>query len=208
MVQITVYIVNNADDGFRTKDSAGYPPVYSFDNALTYVTVGRNKVVVGGETFADETHDLYLRFIASIPKGSTINSAVLHVIAAVSNSNATVKSGTKGSLEADPSAPTSWDDYESKAKTSAYVLHTFPAWVAGTEYVFPDFASVVQEIVDAYNIEALTLYMLDDASTAAANRTRQAASLEHASYSQAWIVIDYTPPVGIVSKRLLVGAGV
>lgn len=107
-----------------------------------------------------------------IPAGATIVSARI-AFKATHNKNAAVASRIYGNDVAAPPAVASAAQCEALALTDAYVDWTMEAWTAGEMYVSPDFAAVVQEIVDRQDwVEGGTIRILikDNLSTDGNNR--------------------------------------
>jgi len=180
MTAFNRYIAANGDDGFG--DSAG-----GFDAAGNYVYAGNT----GGNTQRP-----FFRFAnITIPPGSTILTAIITFVAYFSLSGTTCKVKIYAELAANPAAPTTKADLYGRTLTTSNVAWTLPAFTGGTAYNTPDFAAVMQEIINQATWasgNAVQFILPDDTSTAAA--VRSLATLEHATYSEAYLQITYTEP--------------
>lgn len=111
----------------------------------------------------------------TIPKGATINSAILTVRARASLSGTTCKVKIYG-FDTDDSP--AWDNSAGKrptdcTKTTANTSWTLPAFTVNTNYDTPDFASVVKEIVDRDGWSSgndMSIVFMSDSSSGGAYR--------------------------------------
>lgn len=84
-----------------------------------------------------------------VPEGATITSADI-TFRAIANSGATASGMTLwGQADDNPATfTTAKYNVSSRAKTTASVAWSVPQWTNGEDYVTPDLADVIQEIVD------------------------------------------------------------
>jgi len=137
----------------------------------------------------------------SIPKGSTVTSAVIDF---VSDDGKTVGGGGTcnskiSAVDEDDAARATSDatcDTDDGNRTSAQVDWDFTIVDAdGTGFQTADFASVVQEILDrpGWASGQAMLFHIDDDGSSAGN-LQSFAALNHATLTEPKITIVYTPP--------------
>lgn len=141
-----------------------------------------------------------------IPAGATILSAHVRFVCSTTNAVTTVNLEILAELNSSPAQFTTHADWVARQRTSALVpWDAVPAWTAGTEYVTPDFAAVVQEVVHVAGWDRESdLVVFVDTIGSSVNAYRRAASLEHATYDPPWLCVTWTesPPGGDVPLRI------
>jgi len=133
----------------------------------------------------------FARFVpaSSIPMGATVNSCLFRL-----RSNATLSTTpctwvVRAIKAAGATAPTTYAGAEGATRTTASVSWTPGSWTAGTQYSSPELITVLQELVDAYTVTAIVIYVEDTAGSGGA--ARQARMYDYGSqYPE--LYIDYT----------------
>lgn len=145
----------------------------------------------------------------NIPANATILTATLAIVAAYSNSAVTVNSGICGELDATAATFSTIADYQARRGTDAggadntkrttarRAWDAIVSFVGGTTYTSPDFANVLQEMVDT--LGALTDIILfwddhDGRSTAAAGRYRRGAAWDNVTYAPPALTYTFSVP--------------
>jgi hypothetical protein len=126
-----------ADDGYWSSWWVGF----NADGLFVWIADGPTPATDSTNGF------LYLPSV-SIPKGATIQTAVLRVVAQASYSASAVTMAIRAASVASPSRPTTKAECIAPARTTAETAWQPGAWSSGTEYTSPDLAAVVQELVD------------------------------------------------------------
>jgi hypothetical protein len=128
----------------------------------------------------------------AVDKGTVITSATFKFKAASSQSGTTVKIKIGCEAADNPADPTNKTDLFNRVLTTAYTTdNNVAAETAGTEYTF-DITTAVQEILNRagwVNGNKIAVFIDDNGSTA--NKTRDIATSEHATYSDPQLVIVY-----------------
>lgn len=137
----------------------------------------------------------FLRYInVTVPKNATINSAKLTLRSNGAYANNTVNARIRAVAEDNPAAPTTFADANGRTRTSASAnWPAIPAWTNGNDYDTPDFAAVVQEIVNRSGWasgNAMLLYIEDNGTTGLSWRTAYSYYLN--SSLSPLLTIDYT----------------
>lgn len=137
-----------------------------------------------------------LRFIdTNIVKNSHICTSVLTVNAGANLNKNDVKSYISGELT-DTGAFSDLADYQARTHTTAKeAWDTIGAFTTGTNYVSPDFAAVIQEIVTNAAADDITLFLddHDDRSTHVDNTYRKYRSREQSDTVQPLLTVNYIP---------------
>jgi len=116
----------------------------------------------------DDSREAFFLFTnVSIEPGNIIISATLKLTCYDSESGTTVRLLIYGNDVDNATAPTSAVDHNNKVRTSASVAWSPDAWTANNEYTSPDFAVVIQEIIDraGWSNGNSILVLLDDNSS-------------------------------------------
>ncbi|MCR4346805.1 MAG: VWA domain-containing protein [Sulfuricaulis sp.] len=119
---------NSADDAYES--SSG-----------TVTTTETTHTFQSGRTVGIRFSNVY------IPKGATITSAYVTLIASSSNSNATSMTISADASDNAPAYTAVANDITSRVQTAAVAWAT-PAWTNGARYYSPDISAVVKTIVD------------------------------------------------------------
>jgi len=142
-----------------------------------------------------------MRFLSiAIPPGSTIHAAHLRLVASNTRANADVNSRIRCQDADNPLTFSDLADFDARTWTTAAVAwNDIPAWTAGEEYVSPNFAACVQEVINRPGWESgRPLVVLwddfDENSTAAAFTFRQAHSHVGDPALAPVLILSYTPP--------------
>lgn len=189
----------STDDAHQLQNGASYSHTSAVLQILAS-TVGASSRNTGGMRFAS----------VPIPKGATINSAVLQTYIA-SASFLTIDATLYGAAEDNPATFNSTtNDVVTVAQggdrvytsTSVPWAHTYSGMGFDTE-AKPDVTSIIQEIIDRANWasgDALVLFVAGDSGTITECRLR-AWDFVPNGISGAKLVIDYTPGTQFVVPR-------
>jgi hypothetical protein len=159
-VVITKSVATGTDDGFSGSGT--------FDNSDSWYEVG-------------QSYNAWFRFTGiTIPQGAIIDSAYLILVEDQWNS------GTSLTIYADnsqnPTAPTSQANHASKTRTSAGV-----GWTAGSsDYQWhdsPDFASVIQTLVNTYTYNNGVIQILVDNNNSSSGAEAIGSTYENTGYA-------------------------
>ncbi len=152
--------------------------------------------------------DFVVRFRSvTIPKGATINTAIMRVTAYSSASGNNVLVRIQGELDATPDPFTDKTDYDARVRTTALEDDgPLAAWTDGTQYDSDDIADVVQEITDLAGWSSgnnMVIFWQNNGSTH--NHYRAASAVEWQSGSEvAELIVDWTPPAGGGAQLIMV----
>jgi len=175
---LTLKLASGVDDG----NAYSISPWYS---------KSENSLWVGNWKGASE--NIWFRYSnVSIPRGATIKSAKLNIVANGKYPNANVR--VYANLTGNAAAPNNKDDYFSKALSGNYVDWTIPAHQGDTQFTSPDLAKVIQEIVNQQAWSpgnALMLLVYNNSKTTGAETGLYAyeQGLSHAPQ----LIIEYAP---------------
>jgi len=165
-------------------------------------------------------------YLLSIPNGATITSANFTVVCAAARPATTVNSIIIGESTDNASVFSTLANYQSRRgtvvggandnniTTANVSWNSIPAWTMGTSYTSPDFAIVVQEIINRAGWasgNAMVIFWDDHAnnSTNVSDTDRIGASWNNTTYNEPVIHIEYTaggvsaPTVTSVSSSLV-----
>jgi len=109
----------------------------------------------------------------TIPIGATIASAIFRLQALATKAGTVCRARIKGEDAGNPAAFSDEADYDGRVRTAAYVDWTVPAVTANSFYETPDFAAVIQHIIDRPDWRkgnALVVFVEDNGSDASAGR--------------------------------------
>ncbi len=125
----------------------------------------------------------YLRFTnVEIPKGKRINEAYLTITCNYSHTQNTVNSKICAVDADNPAAPTNYSEAENATRTTASVAwNAITEWTAEGEYISPNIAPVIQEIIDRdgwVSGNSILLYWEDDGTTTINSTVREGYSLD------------------------------
>lgn len=149
------------DDGFWREDTSAFGTTGAFSTG-NYSGLGS---INGFVRFADA--------LSELPAGATIAAASLALVAYTSQSGTVCRLRIRAVAADDPAAPTTYAEVEGAPRTTASTTWEPPATTADLGYNSPDFAAVVQEIVDRPGWAAgqhLLIYIEDDGSDSSARR--------------------------------------
>lgn len=144
MSTLNLTIVDDDDDGcYRDQ-----PLILDF-NIVGYSTTSGGLV-----------YDTFLRFgSVSGLSGVTINSAVLSLGEKSSSGLGTAESRIYADDQESPGQITDTTDYETRTRTTANVEHDL---APGTDPFTKDIASIIQELADSYDPDAIMVFVQDD----------------------------------------------
>ncbi len=150
----------------------------------------------------------YFRFTnVTIPEGSTVDSAEIHITPRYSSAGTGFLSRIIGEATTNPDNPSSYADVTGRTRTSASVnWNTDTGFTENTPVNSPDASDVIQEIIDQAGWEsgnALMLFWENQLEGAACN-LRYAATYDHVSYAEPELEITYTEGVEDVSEDSLI----
>ena len=163
--------------------------------------------IVGGSNYVgcvstnNTQYSMGIRFPAvAIPQGSTINSAYLVVTSSGTYSQNTVSSIIQGE-DADTANvfAGTYVDYDGRTKTTATVLwYGIDTWVLGSDYVSPNIATVVSEVVNRAGWASGNNMVLfwDDRAMASSQSTYMPANVRGGSAYK--LVVDYTVATAVI----------
>lgn len=121
-----------------------------------------------------QTRSSFQRFSVSVPRGAVILAAKLTFKSWSNRAEDTVRVKIVAEDEDNPSAPTTYADFMGRARTTAEVhWDGIVPWTTDTVYDSPDFAAVIQEVVNrpGWNPgNALTIFIDEDGSDVGARR--------------------------------------
>lgn len=131
----------------------------------------------------------------SVPKGSTIDSAVVTVMAASAHAEETVNA-ILGLEDADTVAAFStWADFAARTITTAHVhFDAVAAWTAHAEYDLPDISACLQEVIDRAGWAPgndICVLIQDNGSTQTPAAYRSIANYSHDPFGPPRIKITY-----------------
>lgn len=128
-----------------------------------------------------------------IPKGSTIKSAILRLVASDSVSGTTVNATIKGENVNHAIAFSTYANFTGRARTAASVAwNNIGGWTAGSTYSTPDLKTIIQAIVNRagwVSGNALVLFIENNASTI--GKYREFASWDHLTYAAAQLIVTW-----------------
>lgn len=181
MTALNISVAVDADDGYSREGT-------QWGGGDTEIHVGR---------LDNYAWDGFFRFVnVTIPQGATIDSAILRIVASTTRAVDTALTDLVGEDADNATAPTDWDDWVGRARTSARVAwDNIPQWTSGTAYDSVDMSSVIQEIVDRAGWasgQALNIFWEDDGSSEGA--LRDGSSHEHATHAPVELRVTYTAP--------------
>ncbi len=164
-VDFTYYVEAAGDDGFWREGAS------SFFN--TVVRFGYDTTSSANETNAFVRFDNVL-----LTQGQEIQQAFLTFVGGATTSNNTVNVVFSAIDEDDANAPTTFAGAEAVTRTTATVdWDAVPTFTANTDINTPDITTVIQEIVNRAGWSsgnAIVIYIEDNGSDVAVNRTRSA----------------------------------
>ena len=138
----------------------------------------------------------YMRFLGiNIPSGANIDSAYVTFIAFSSKAVNDVRSDLCCENSNNPNAPSDYDDYMSKTRTSPIQWDAIGAWVDEESYQSLSIISAVQEVVDDQSGtgNALIVFWEDKDDESDEGALRDACSYDYDDHSYApKIYIEYT----------------
>lgn len=178
MATFSTRVSANGDSGFCN-------PVPQFGN--DFMVLGNDSVNIA-HSFA--------RFLSvTIPKDSTILTAVLNVTASSTQSTTTVNGNIYADAADNSTQITSYSDFNGRSLTSAVAWTNIPAETLNTAYDSPDITSIIQAIVNRsgwVSGNAIQLLIKDNSSTSA--RTRQWFPYQVSSVKAPLLTITYDLP--------------
>jgi len=180
MTELIRQVSASADDGYIS--SSG-----SFNNTNAYLVIGRY------ESYTK----IFVRFLnMTIPKGATIDSAILTLKAYATDAAVPVLVRLYFNDIDDAVAPISVAEYDALDLTTAYVDWSIPAFTSGTSYNSPDIKTVVQEIVNRAGwASGNDMMLLGPDNGSGAYHMKQPYSYDGGSTSGIILTINYTNPV-------------
>ena len=160
-------------------------PAASGDDGERYASTNFNatglSTYLGGAY--DESIYQFFRFVnVSIPQGTTIEEAYIKFTAYANNSEAIVNVDIAFVDEDNPSAPTTYGEFDALTLTTKADWDNIGAWVNGTQYDTPELKTILQPIVDRVGFgsgNAVIARMGNNGSTA--NRHRQISMFDYLS---------------------------
>lgn len=167
---------------------------------------GTEAALLAGQS--GSSYRLYARFLnVTIPKGATINSAVIRFRASASDSGSTCNLRIQAEDADDAGQITNSADLNGRTLTSGYVdWSSVGSWTSGNDYDSPDFASVLQAIVNRSGWasgNALQIHVTNNGSSEGAYR--RPVSYNGSSSTAPLLVVTYE--VGVLAD-LTDGSGV
>lgn len=164
MPTIRVRVSSGIDGGSRSLRGTSK----EFDNKTVLAPFGK-QYRWNGEVWV---HDTVLRFATvNVPRNVTITNAKLRLYSGATLTSPTVNLKIQAEAVANPLPITDpikgWDDYENRPKTMAVLWHNVPAWTEGEVYETPNFASVIQEVINLSDWLAgnpIQIFIQDDGS--------------------------------------------
>lgn len=154
MSEVILYPTANGDDGMW--------------NAAAFYATGWD-TIVGYDSDSGLINSFFRFPVAVIPKGVTIDSAILTLKAQSSHSSGTVNVKVYANDIDDAVAPTDIATAQALTNTTAYgQWDNLGAWTAESTYNSPDLKAVIQEIIDRdewASGNALMLFVRNNAST-------------------------------------------
>lgn len=137
------------------------------------------------------TNPVGIRFVLSgtIPQGSTILSAVMTVLSNENDTNAFTMRYSGEATGTPATYTTDANNISGRSYTTATVDEVNPAFVLNERFVCTDISTIVQEIVDADDLEDLAIQFIE-----VSGGTRSFYSYDTGAASAATITITYTPP--------------
>jgi len=108
---------------------------------------------------------------------------------------------------ANPSAPTTTSDAQSRVSTSATVSITGSSDSVGTSWNSPELKTIIQELVDSYSYASgAAMICMVKCTSASNNNFSSQASWDHADYNPPLLHIEYTQngvsvPVTLIGQR-------
>lgn len=153
-------------------------------------------IEIGSNSAGGQSCRAWLPFVVNLNK-LTLNSAVVKFRASLNTSNVTCKIKIGCEAADNPAAPTTYAQLYARTLTSAYTTdNNVASWTAGNEYVW-NITTACQEILNRAGwVSGNTLAVLIDNNGSTADASRVFAAYEHATYSEAILVIDYKPESG------------
>jgi hypothetical protein len=167
--------------------------------------IGGGSNYVGCVSSNNTQYSMGIRFPAvPIPQGSTINSAYLVVTSSGTYAQDTVSSIIMGE-DADTAAvfAGTYIDYNGRPKTSASVLwYGIDHWALGSDYVSPNIATVVSEVVNRAGWVTGNNMVLfwDDRAMASSQSTYMPANVRGGSSYK--LVVDYTVATAVIAPEI------
>lgn len=153
---------------------------------------------VGAENSSNNNRVAHRFTNVTIPPLAVIVSAVLTVRCWSGTSGPSCFTKLLALAEDNPTIPTSSADWNARAVTTAQVdWDIATGWSSGVDYSTPNFATVIQEIVNRAGWasgNALVTVWKDDGSLTNANNARLAQTRAYTSSFAARLAIEYTDP--------------
>ena len=188
------------DDVYRA-----YAPADAFSGTTSSLYIGE-----GGTHYGSAAR--FLNVV--VPAGKKIDSAFIKARCRTSGSNATCKVRIRAQKATDPAIFSDKVDFDARAWTTAFVRwDPVPAMVAGTYYESPDFAAVIQEIIDQpgwASGQAMVIVIEDWEELSTTNAVRETYSYNGSTTTCWQLNITYSdpPPAAGGGPAALVAAGV
>jgi len=159
-------------------------------DALAIRVVG--EAVLAGQGF---------RFLnVNIPPGSTILSAALKICAKLTNTGATTDLLIEGDDEDDPATFSTYDDWNTRPRTTENVTWDLPTFTAETWYTSIDFKAIIQEIINRpgwASGNALALLCKATGKAPASTGRRWGYSWDDTPGKAVILDVSWAPPAGL-----------
>lgn len=181
MATVNLQIAAGGDDGGWSE--AGY-----FSG--TTATIIR----LGDASSSDYGRSAWFRFDTAIPALSDVTAASLTLIPKGISGSPVPTLRITAADENSAAVPASRTDATTRARTTAYVDWTPPAWTVGTSQPSPDLSPVVQEVVSRPGFSGSLLLFVEDITTGSTTLTAQLSTdaFEGAPANAARFAATYT----------------
>lgn len=146
----------------------------------------------GGGGAGETAYKAWVPFTVNLRNRFKIYSATLKMVASSNKSGTTCKAKFGCEAADNPSAPANWAGLNARTLTTAYTQDdNVAAWTEGTEYTV-DITSAVQEVLNRAGwASGQTMAVLIVDNTSSTGASREFASSENASYTEAKLEIAY-----------------
>lgn len=159
MATVNMQIASGADDGGWSE--AGY-----YSSSATIIRIG-------DASSSDYGRSAWFRWATGIPALAAITNATLTLIPKGISGTPIPTLRIYAVDEDNPAVPTSRADIIGRARSTAYVDWTPPAWGTGIAQASPDLASLVQEVVSRPGFSGTVMLVVEDLTTGSSTLTAQ-----------------------------------
>lgn len=183
MTELNIFVAASADDAYCETGA-------NWDSTHIYGPFGH----LGATFYAD----VYLRFLnVTIPKGATINSALVRFVCGVVVGTTVVRTNITGEDVDSASQCTSCADVAGRARTTALeAWDNVPIWTLGAEYDTVDIADIIQEIVDRAGwVSGNDVNIFVDNDGSGSGAYRHPSHWDNVTYNPPQLRVTYTPHV-------------